>query len=286
LILLLSEAVSKTIFADSAPVKFFPNLNQSFGGNMLIKSKITRVVCAVFLTFSMTILAFADTIRLKDGSVIKGKIVSFGGGKFTVVIGDGTRTRQLNFNASEVESILFDSDTNGSGNSGSGATTGNAGQTNRINLPQTSSPRTNEPVGTNRTNQTSNDSAAKPEPVKVNVKVLADNSSNGWTNSGWVVQKGQKIRIVSSGRVSLGGGRFAAPGGVVSLPDTGKLMPNEATGGLIAVVGDDNNEFIFVGDSREFTATRDGALFLGVNEGNLADNSGVFDVRIEIDPSK
>ena len=101
-----------------------------------------------------------------------------------------------------------------------------------------------------------------------------------------MVQKGQKIRIVSSGRVSLGGGRFAAPGGVVSLPDTGKLMPNEATGGLIAVVGDDNNEFIFVGDSREFTATRDGALFLGVNEGNLADNSGVFDVRIEIDPGK
>ncbi len=63
-------------------------------------------------------------------------------------------------------------------------------------------------------------------------------------------------------------------------------MPNQATGALIAVVGDDNNEFIFVGNSREFTATRDGALFLGVNEGNLDDNSGTFDVRIEIDPSK
>ena len=253
---------------------------------MLLKLKITRVVCAIFLTFSMTVLAFADTIRLKDGSVIKGKIVSFGGGKFTVVIGDGTRTRQLNFNASEVESITFDSDTNGSVNSDNGADVGNAGQTNRTNLPQTSSPRANAPVITNRTNQTPNDSAAKPEPVKVNVKVLADNTSNGWTNSGWVVQKGQKIKIISNGRVSLGGGRFAAPGGVSTLPDTGKLMPNEATGGLIAVVGDDNNEFIFVGNSREFIATRDGALFLGVNEKNLDDNSGAFDVRIEIDPSK
>ncbi len=254
---------------------------------MLLKSKITRVVCAIFLTFSMTILAFADTIRLKDGSVIKGKIVSFGSGKFTVVIGEGTRTRQLDFNASEVESIVFDTDTTaGSGNSGRSAAVDNDGQTNRINLPQTSSPGTNAPVITNRTNQTPNDSAVKPEPVKVNVKVLADNTSNGWTNSGWVVQKGQKIKIISNGRVSLGGGRFAAPGGVSTLPDTGKLMPNEATGGLIAVVGDDNNEFIFVGNSREFTATRDGALFLGVNEGNLDDNSGAFDVRIEIDPSK
>jgi len=51
---------------------------------------------------------------------------------------------------------------------------------------------------------------------------------------------------------------------------------------LIAVIGDDNNDFIYVGSEREFTATRDGALFLGVNEGNLNDNSGTFDVKIEI----
>ena len=240
---------------------------------MLLKSKIIRVVCAFCLVFSMTILAFADTIRLKDGSIIKGKIVSFGSGKFTVVIGEGTRSRQLSFNADEVESISFDST----------STASNSGQTNRSNIPQTSSPRTTAPIGAN---QTSNDSALKPEPIKVTVKVLADNSSNGWTNSGWVVQKGQKIRIVGNGRVSLGDGRYANPSGIASLPDTGKLMPNQATGALIAVVGDDNNEFIFVGNSREFTATRDGALFLGVNEGNLDDNSGTFDVRIEIDPSK
>ncbi len=240
---------------------------------MLLKSKIIRAACAFCLVFSMTILAFADTIRLKDGSIIKGKIVSFDGGKFTVVVGEGTRARQLSFNAGEVESISFDSTTSD----------GNSEQTNPINIPQTSSPTTNTTVSTN---QTSNDSAPKPEPIKVNVKVLADNSSNGWTNSGWVVQKGQKIKIVGGGRVSLGNGRFATPSGVASLPDTGKLMPNQATGALIAVVGDDNNEFIFVGNSREFTATRDGALFLGVNEGNLDDNSGAFDVRIEIDPSK
>ena len=61
-------------------------------------------------------------------------------------------------------------------------------------------------------------------------------------------------------------------------------MAKESTGGLIAVIGDNNNDFIFIGDSREFVATHDGALFLGVNEGNSEDNSGAFDVKIEIEP--
>ena len=54
---------------------------------------------------------------------------------------------------------------------------------------------------------------------------------------------------------------------------------------LIAVIGDDNNDFIFVGEDREFVARRDGALFLGINEGNLNDNSGSFDVIIEVEAS-
>ena len=73
-------------------------------------------------------------------------------------------------------------------------------------------------------------------------------------------------------------------GGISSLPDKDKLMGQQATGGLIAVIGDNNNDFIFVGDAKEFIAPRDGALFLGINEGNLDDNSGVFDVKIEISP--
>ncbi|MEJ7618598.1 MAG: LecA/PA-IL family lectin [Pyrinomonadaceae bacterium] len=89
------------------------------------------------------------------------------------------------------------------------------------------------------------------------------------------------MRISSSGRVSLGQGRFSTPGGIATVPDKGKLMQNEPTGALIAVIGDDNDEFILVGGRREFVAQRDGVLFLGVNEGELADNTGNFDVTIE-----
>ena len=61
------------------------------------------------LVFSLTYSAFADTIRLKDGSIIKGKIINFNGGRFTVVVGDDNKQRQINFTAEEIESIVFDS---------------------------------------------------------------------------------------------------------------------------------------------------------------------------------
>jgi hypothetical protein len=61
-------------------------------------------------------------------------------------------------------------------------------------------------------------------------------------------------------------------------------MENEPTGGLMAVIGDDNNDFIFIGERKRFTVTRDGTLYLGVNEAELKDNSGSFDVTIEITP--
>ena len=91
-----------------------------------------------------------------------------------------------------------------------------------------------------------------------------DAASNGWTNSGLVVRRGQRLRITANGRVNLGGGRFATPDGVANLPDRDKLMRNQPTGGLICVIGDDNDDFIFIGRSHDFVAQRDGVLFLGV----------------------
>jgi len=259
-------------------LKKFLNIN-FFGGDMLFKSKFVRVIGVLCLTFSLTVFAFADTIRLKDGSIIKGKIVSFGGGKFVVIIGD----RQLTYSASDVESIEFDANslptvvknpTVAPVKTNDPSTVITVGQTNKNTEPPTSS----TPVNTGQTTTT------PIKPIELNVKVLADNTANGWTNSGWVVRKGQRIRISGKGQISLGGGRSATPGGIASLPDAEKLKKDEPTGGLIAVIGDNNNDFIFIGDSKEFVATRDGALFLGINEGNLNDNSGAFNVKIEISP--
>ena len=112
-----------------------------------------------------------------------------------------------------------------------------------------------------------------------------DNAANGWTNSGLVVRRGQRIRVSASGRVSLGAGRVSTPAGVPAITDNDKLMRNEATGALIAVIGDDNDDFILIGPRREFIAQRDGVLFLGVNEGDLTDNTGSYDIVIEAEAS-
>lgn len=273
---------------------------------MLPKSSLFRAFCVFCFCLSLSVFALADTIRLKDGSIIKGKIVSFGGGKFVVMIGDGSRSRQMSFNADEIEKITFDNQT---------IPTTVAKSTNDASYQKTPPKITKNgdntvitvgngntktpPATTQQTSQTEDEEViddvpetnttpaknANVKPIEIGVKVLADNTANGWSNSGWVVKKGQKIKITANGRVSLGNGRYASPTGISSLPDNEKLMKTQPTGSLIAVIGDDNNDFIYVGQATEFVATRDGALFLGVNEGNLNDNTGAFDVKVEIDPT-
>lgn len=252
---------------------------------MLFKSKFFRLSGALFLALAMTAFAFGDTIRLKDGSIIKGKIISFGGGRFVVVVGEGTRRKQFNYSASDVESIAFDGDsTQAVAVNQPNAIKVDSTNTDKSSTVITVGQNASKPVSIPTTTPKTNSTAPIAKPIEIGVKVLADNTANGWTNSGWVVRKGQRIKISGTGRVSLGDGRYTTPGGIASLSDKDKLMAKESTGGLIAVVGDNNNDFIFIGDSREFVATHDGALFLGVNEGNLSDNSGAFDVKIEIDP--
>lgn len=275
---------------------------------MFTRSSIFKSVGAAALVGVLSFSAFADTIRLKDGSIIKGKITGFTGGKFTIVIGEGQRRRELVFNAGEVESIMFDNVPR-TDNTASApvrnnpqpqkpaprlVVTDNATANNRQSAPPQQQRQTEpaairepQPAVVNKPAPVVSApivKASTAKPVELSVKVLADNTSNGWTNSGWVVKKGQRIRITGSGNVSLGGGRTAEPGGLEDDEDPSKLLKRVPTGALIAVIGDDNNDFLYIGTSREFIAERDGALFLGVNEGNLNDNSGAFDVKVEIIP--
>src|SRR5206468_2840724 len=71
-------------------------------------SKFVKTIVATLLITSLSMMALADTVRLKDGSIIKGKVVSFSGGKFIVAMGQGSHKRELSFMASEVESVTFD----------------------------------------------------------------------------------------------------------------------------------------------------------------------------------
>lgn len=267
---------------------------------MSFKSTYFRVNWTFCLLFVLTVGTFADTIRLKDGSIVKGRIVSFGGGKFVVALGDDQRRKELSFMAAEIESIQFEhslsrttispvmtqpiSKVAYSQQPVPSRPSAKAVTSNTNSRPVQAEPQVTRPQPNVDGVKSVNTNSSKIKPIEISVTVLGDNTANGWTNSGWVLKKGQKIRISGNGEVSLGGGKTTGPSGDLDLDDSGKLLKGVPTGALIAVVGDDNNDFIYVGSSREFTATRDGALFLGVNEGNLSDNSGSYKVKIEVDP--
>lgn len=345
---------------------------------MNIYTKLLKSGFVVALGLSLSFGVLADTIRLKDGSVIKGKITAFRDGQFFISVGDSARNRQrqMNFYADEIEVIEFNNDYGAPITNGGTNVSGNVPSVNNTNVsgsvPSVNNSNSSAPVATNNgTNNgtngrdasgrevivvgrggnqrpsggsvtqvinsqpvgsSSSDSGASvtvgannsprptttpvptatpaatptpsPTPVlqstpatstnsgtnralsRFVVRVLADNTANGWTavgSSNLKVVRGQRIRITATGRASLGNGRFSTPAGVSSLPDAQKLMKNDATGALIAVIGDNNDDFILIGSSREFVAQHEGTLFLGINEGNLDDNSGAYDVTVEIE---
>jgi hypothetical protein len=242
--------------------------------------KTFRLLLAATLLIATAAPILADTIRLKDGSVIRGQVIGFKDQQFTILIGGSAKGRrgQTVVYVEDVESIEFDANT-----SSTSSTEDLTAQNNPP--PMRPSAPNNQTDGIN-SNSRSIDSgnvpnSAPPTFFTIKVGVRADAANNGWTNSGLVVRKGQRLRISASGRVSLGRGRFSTPAGLATIQDNDKLLRNEATGALIAVIGDDNDDFILIGPRREFVVQRDGVLFLGVNEGDLADNTGTYDIVIE-----
>ena len=249
-----------------------------------MKNYFVRSLIVFALVLGVTLPVLADTIRLKDGSVIRGQIVSFKNEQFTILVGSGTRGRksQITVYMEDVESIEFDN----IGNTSTSQIDSNNNNTQPTYQPPTTQPANNQPTNNSSSSQPpATSTSSNPSFFQINVRVRADNASNGWTNSGLVVRRGQRLKISASGRVSLGLNRFATADGLANITDRDKLMRNSPTGGLIAVIGDDNDDFIFIGRGHDFVAQRDGVLFLGVNEGNLADNTGAFDVVIEAEAS-
>lgn len=244
--------------------------------------KTFRLLLSASLLVSLCTPLLADTIRLKDGSVIRGQVIGFKDQQFTILIGGNVRGRrgQTTVYVEDVESIEFDS-TGGVQSAMDDSTARNNPPPTRPSVPENNSdsPRSID------TSPASSSSSSNPTFFTIKVGVRADAANNGWTNSGLVVRKGQRLRVSASGRVSLGRGRFSTPAGLATIQDADKLMRNEATGALIAVIGDDNDDFILIGPRRDFVAQRDGVLFLGVNEGDLADNTGSYDIVIEAEAS-
>lgn len=271
--------------------------------------------------------AQADTIHLKNGSVLKGKVTSFADDLFVVMLdtGSGRYMSRAMIYMGDVARIEFDSapnaatdtaNTNTDTANANGNTAPPAGNNPSI-LPSITQPRVeiarnNQPPVEQppaRDTQPATDPVREPEPSQpdlpkaptanagesdieraprkltgpvrtANIDVVA---TRDWTSTGLIVKRGDLIRINASGVVTLNPVTDQSSGPEGSdVPDARKLMADRPTGALIGVIGADNDDFIFIGRSAEFTAVRDGLLFLSINEGTLSDNVGAYKAIIEL----
>jgi len=273
-----------------------------------------------------------DTLHLKNGSVLKGKVTSFADDQFVVLLdtGSGRFQSKATIYIGDVANIEFDSTQASSGDtSGPAPQTGEPPRetavprdTNSSNPVSGPPPQRQQPVEPTRETGPPADSQPAPSPVRnsepppekadkpvtqppaaappsdsaegerltrkpsgpVKTVTIDVVGKRDWTSTGLIVKRGDRIRITAAGSVTLDpvSGRATGPEGISDLADPKKLMADQPTGALIGVIGADNDDFIFIGRASEFTAARDGLLFLSVNEGNLADNTGTYKAVIEL----
>jgi hypothetical protein len=123
--------------------------------------------------------------------------------------------------------------------------------------------------------------AASAAKVSQGVSQFKIASTSDWTSTGLTVRRGETIRVKAWGRARLQGTQLADPDGL-DIARVAKFLPDAPVGHVIAVIGDDNNDYITVGKEAEFTAKRDGVLYLGINQLDPSMNTGDFDVRVTI----
>jgi hypothetical protein len=280
--------------------------------------------------------AQADTIHLKNGSVLKGKVASFADDQFVVMLdtGSGRYLSRAMVYIGDVARIEFDGAPTASADPGPRDTSppARSNEAARVvtspDIPRNSSsseqPRNTQPSEVQPQPRETSPPDTRPSPARepdpqpdkpaltntgaepsdaeravnerpsrkpgVGVKTMTVDvvGKRDWTSTGLIVKRGDRIRITATGSVTLdpASGRTSGPEGANDLTDPKKLMPDQATGALIGVIGADNDDFIFIGRSADFTATRDGLLFLSVNEGTLSDNTGTYKAVIELQAQK
>src|SRR6185503_17096896 len=78
---------------------------------VIMKKFLFRSLLIVAVLVVASLPALADTIRLKDGSVVRGQIVEFKNEQFTIEVGSGARGRKSRITVymEDVDSIEFDS---------------------------------------------------------------------------------------------------------------------------------------------------------------------------------
>ena len=206
-----------------------------------------RILLAVLFIIATASFAFADSIYLRDGRVVRGTLLGFINGRFVMRV-----------------DVRFSTTT-----------------------PQTTDPN----VARNRTyegeiqyfrpsdiDRIEIDGRSLDE-ARYEVKTVEVGLEPNWIDSGIDVRRGERVQVTASGVITVGRGRITPDG--LPRSDPSAPLPNANEGKLIAAISDDARApIIELGSSREFTADRDGRLYLTINRGSFNDARGTFSVQL------
>lgn len=105
-------------------------------------------------------------------------------------------------------------------------------------------------------------------------------SQQHWSPTGVLLNRGEVFTVKASGEISIGGGDNpkSTPGGAGRM-DPANPIPGVPTGALIGRIA--NGQPFVIGTETRVTAPAAGQLFLGVNDTNVADNQGAYQVEIQ-----
>lgn len=190
----------------------------------------------------------ADTLVLRDGRRVSGRLVSIAEGLVEFEAQRGRLGRErLRFDQADVARIEFD----------------------EFSRPSDSFDSALSP----------DDNGGRPVGMREReVLVLAE---AGWKDTGLALRAGQTVYFNASGRVRWGPGRQDGPAGERNSPrNDARPIPSRPGASLIGRIGE-GADYFFIGDEHGPIRVRnDGRLYLGINDDFLADNSGSFRVTV------
>jgi hypothetical protein len=205
----------------------------------------------IILTLAMVLcaasFALADTIVLRDGRTIRGTVLGFVNGRFVV---------RVDTRLSTAPSSTTDPNVARTRPSEGEIQYFRPGEIERIEID----------------GRSLDDARFETR----NVQVTLDPN---WIDSGVEVRRGERVQVSATGVISVGRSRITPDG--LRASDPTAPLPNAPEGELIGAIGDDPRAPIMeLGSRREFTADRDGRLYLTANRGSFNDARGSFDVQI------
>ena len=201
---------------------------------------VSGIVCALGV---WTAVISADTLVMRNGNRISGRLIGLRDGVFEFEEDRGNRRRVVRVEQIDVRTIELDQDGPGAFDRGN-------------NEPAVGRPR-----------------GLREREVNVTARTQ-------WTDTGVNVRNGQTVFFEASGRIRWGRDRQDGPEGENNSPrNPSRPIPGRPAAALIGRVGDDAP--FFIGSDTEGIRVRgSGTLFLGVNDETLDDNSGSFRVTV------